>query len=111
MGPDPEGWVIIQIAQKKLLDYDRAVPELESDLSAAKEQLENSKQSLEEKTVALIHARKHLRNARERNMVSCEAFLTGAAECPVQSPWHPSLHVQSGKMWKRSNHHFTLISK
>lgn len=58
-----------QEAQRKLKDYERAVPELESDLSAAKEQVENSKHSLEEKTVALIHARKHLKNARERNMV------------------------------------------
>lgn len=58
-----------QAAQRKLNDYEKAVPELESDLSAAKEALENSKHSLEEKTVALLHSRKHLKNARERNMV------------------------------------------
>jgi peptidoglycan hydrolase CwlO-like protein len=62
----------LQTAQKKLKDYERAVPELESDLSAAKEQLDSCKQTLEEKTVALIHSRKHLKNARERNMVRGE---------------------------------------
>ena len=45
------------------------MPELESDLTSAKEQLENAKRLLEEKTGTLGQTRKHLKNARERNMV------------------------------------------
>ncbi len=56
--------------QKKVKEFEKFVPELEGHLSATREQLESTKHSLEEKTAALVQTRKHLKNARERGMVS-----------------------------------------
>lgn len=55
--------------QKRIGEFEKKVPELEGELSSAKEQLDSTKHSLEEKTAALGLTRKHLKNARERNMV------------------------------------------
>lgn len=55
--------------QKKMNEFEKMVPELDGKLTSTKEQLENMKHSLDEKTSALGQTRKHLKNARERNMV------------------------------------------
>ena len=60
--------------QKKLKEYEDTVPKLESELSSLKEALETTRQTLEERTVALSQARKHLKNSRERNMVPMHAL-------------------------------------
>ena len=44
---------------------------MESRVSSTEEELGNTKKNLEEKVQALTQARKHLKNARERNMVGC----------------------------------------
>lgn len=67
----------LQGEQKRLKEFEKAVPELEDKLSSVKEQLESSKHTLDEKTAALVQTRRHLKNARERNMVStCMQFST-----------------------------------
>lgn len=59
----------LHMEQKKLKDYEELVPELEEKLSSTKEQLNTTRHSLEEKTAALLLTRKHLRTARDKNMV------------------------------------------
>lgn len=63
--------------QKRVKEFEKTVPELEGKLATSKEQLESSKRSLDEKTSALVQTRKHLKNARERNMVRRLGTLYG----------------------------------
>ena len=58
--------------QKRVKEFEKTVPELEGKLATSKEQLESVKRHLDEKTSALAQTRKHLKNARERNMVRAE---------------------------------------
>ncbi len=50
--------------------YGKQVVELEEKLTSTEQELMSTKQTLEEKTTALTQARKHLKNSRERTMVS-----------------------------------------
>ncbi len=66
----------LQSELKKLGEYEKRVPELEDVLSSTKDKLDTTQQSFEEKTVALGQTRKHLKNARERNMVHAQLECT-----------------------------------
>ncbi len=59
----------LHLEQAKVKAFEQQVPELESRLSSAQEELQQTKRGLEEKVQALGQARRHLKNARERNMV------------------------------------------
>ena len=50
--------------------YSKQAVDLEDKLSSTEQELASTKQTLEEKTAALTQARKHLKNSRERTMVS-----------------------------------------
>lgn len=59
----------LQAKQTQVKEFEKQVPELEVKVSSTEDQLNSTKQILDEKTSALSQARKHLRNAKERNMV------------------------------------------
>ena len=59
----------LQAKQTQVKEFEKQVPELEDKVASTEDQLNSTKQLLEEKASALSQARKHLRNARERNMV------------------------------------------
>ena len=64
----------LETEQKKIKEFEKSVPELEGKLSATSEQLQDTKHTLDEKMSVLGQTRKHLKNARERNMVSETPF-------------------------------------
>ena len=59
----------LRTEQARTKQLEKQVPSLESRISALQDELKSTQHTLEEKTSSLAQARKHLRNARERNMV------------------------------------------
>jgi len=59
----------IKVEQKKLKDYEDLVPELEEKLSDSTKQFAANKKLLDERTSVLHLTKKHLKIAREKNMV------------------------------------------
>ena len=59
----------LRTEQARTKELEKQVPSLESQISALQDELKGTQHTLEEKTSSLAQARKHLRNARERNMV------------------------------------------
>ena len=59
----------IKVEHKKLKDYEDLVPELEEKLSDTTKQLTTNKKLLDERTSLLHLTKKHLKVAREKNMV------------------------------------------
>lgn len=61
--------------KERTREFEKQVPALEGQLSAMEDELRGTKGALEEKVTALGQARRHLKNARERNMVSKRVCL------------------------------------
>jgi len=53
--------------------HEKRVAILEEELSTTEQEFSTTKQALEEKTTALLQARKHLKNSRERTLVRKKA--------------------------------------
>ena len=56
-------------AQERAKEYERQLPELASNKLALQDELQTTKQTLEEKNSTLAQARKQLKSTRDRNMV------------------------------------------
>lgn len=58
----------LRLEKERTREFEKQVPALEGQLSAMEDELRGTKGALEEKVTALGQARRHLKNARERNM-------------------------------------------
>ena len=61
--------------------YEKQVSELEERLATIEQELSVTKQSLEDKTFALSQARKHLKNSRERTLVTQSIYTLPTNYC------------------------------
>ena len=64
--------------QNKLKSYEERTPALEAKVTVLEEGMKRTQQSLDEKTSALSTTRKHLKHARERNMVRWDSTCCSA---------------------------------
>ena len=65
----------LRTEQNKLKSYEERTPALEAKVTMLEEGIKRTQQSLDEKTSALSTTRKHLKHARERNMVRWASAL------------------------------------